>query len=130
MWDLCLSPPDGAATLIMKRPRRKRIRGLTPIDPNGNFLLSRMRSIQRGSIVIVKKFELEILTNLRVLDLPESEKHNFGIMSVCEYDNWKTIRATGMKFGMCSLNIICRFLPNFGQNPSTGSLSVCMSEVM
>ncbi|GBN85499.1 hypothetical protein AVEN_129141-1 [Araneus ventricosus] len=61
------------------------------------FLLSR---IQRESIVIVKKFELEILTNLHVLDIPESEKHNFGIMSVCEHDNSKTIRATGMKFGM------------------------------
>ncbi|GBO22353.1 hypothetical protein AVEN_23115-1 [Araneus ventricosus] len=47
------------------------------------FLLSRIRSIQRESIVIIKKFELEILTNLHVLDLPESEKHNFGIMSVC-----------------------------------------------
>ncbi|GBM11380.1 hypothetical protein AVEN_59048-1, partial [Araneus ventricosus] len=72
------------------------------------FLLSRIRSIQRESIVIVKKFELEILTNLHVLDLPESEKHNFGIMSVCvcvcmcvcvcvcvcvcEHDNSKTIR--------------------------------------
>ncbi|GBN44703.1 hypothetical protein AVEN_44809-1 [Araneus ventricosus] len=38
--------------------------------------------IQRESIVIVKKFEPEILTNLHVLDLPESEKHDFGIMSV------------------------------------------------
>ncbi|GBN32930.1 hypothetical protein AVEN_26926-1 [Araneus ventricosus] len=47
------------------------------------FLLSRIRSTQRESIVIVKKFELEILTNLHVLDLPESEKHNFGIKSVC-----------------------------------------------
>ncbi|GBN68042.1 hypothetical protein AVEN_36310-1 [Araneus ventricosus] len=47
------------------------------------FLLSRIRSIQRESIVIVKRFELEILTNLHVLDLPESEKDNFGIMSVC-----------------------------------------------
>ncbi|GBM44908.1 hypothetical protein AVEN_46115-1 [Araneus ventricosus] len=37
------------------------------------FLLSRIRSIQRENIVIVKKFELEILTNLHVLDLPESE---------------------------------------------------------
>ncbi|GBO11284.1 hypothetical protein AVEN_219613-1 [Araneus ventricosus] len=37
----------------------------------------------KRSIVIVKKFELEILTNLHVLDLPKSEKHNFGIMSVC-----------------------------------------------
>ncbi|GBN92746.1 hypothetical protein AVEN_232214-1 [Araneus ventricosus] len=64
------------------------------------FLLSRVRSTQRESIVIVKKFELQILTNLHVLDLPESEKHNLGIMSVCEQDNSKTIRATGMKFGM------------------------------
>ncbi|GBO24284.1 hypothetical protein AVEN_181450-1 [Araneus ventricosus] len=32
-----------------------------------------MRSIQRESIVIVKRFELENLTNLHVLDLPESE---------------------------------------------------------
>ncbi|GBN02473.1 hypothetical protein AVEN_20775-1 [Araneus ventricosus] len=39
-----------------------------------------------------------MLTNLHVLDLPESEKHNLGIMSVCEHDNSKTIRATGMKF--------------------------------
>ncbi|GBM51371.1 hypothetical protein AVEN_110820-1 [Araneus ventricosus] len=38
--------------------------------------------------VIVKKFELEILTNLYVLDLPESEKHNFRIMPVCL---WNTI---------------------------------------
>ncbi|GBO30931.1 hypothetical protein AVEN_252965-1 [Araneus ventricosus] len=55
------------------------------------FLLSRIRNIQRGSIVIVKKFELGILTNLHVLDLPESEKHNFGIMSVCvcEHDNYQ-----------------------------------------
>ncbi|GBO40028.1 hypothetical protein AVEN_29789-1 [Araneus ventricosus] len=63
------------------------------------FLLSRIRSIQGESIVIVKKFELEILTNLLVLDLPESEKHNFGIMSVCEHDYSKTMRATGMTFG-------------------------------
>ncbi|GBM52298.1 hypothetical protein AVEN_51729-1 [Araneus ventricosus] len=70
------------------------------------FLLSRIRSIQRESIVIVKKFELEIFTDLHVLDLSVSEKHNFGIMSVClsvcvsvcEHDNSKTIRATGMKF--------------------------------
>ncbi|GBM80672.1 hypothetical protein AVEN_264185-1 [Araneus ventricosus] len=47
------------------------------------FLLSRIRSIQRESIVIVKIFELEILTNLHVSDLPESENHNFGIISVC-----------------------------------------------
>ncbi|GBN32634.1 hypothetical protein AVEN_130729-1 [Araneus ventricosus] len=40
-----------------------------------------------------------MLTNLHVLDLPESEKHNLGIMSVREHDNSKTIRATGMKFG-------------------------------
>ncbi|GBM53974.1 hypothetical protein AVEN_18737-1 [Araneus ventricosus] len=39
-----------------------------------------------------------MLTNLHVLDLPQSEKHNCGIMSVCELDNSKTIRATGMKF--------------------------------
>ncbi|GBM77009.1 hypothetical protein AVEN_15482-1 [Araneus ventricosus] len=57
-----------------------------------------MRSKQRESIVIIKKFELEILTNLHVLDLPESEKHNFGFMSVCEHDNSKTIRDKGMKF--------------------------------
>ncbi|GBN50462.1 hypothetical protein AVEN_191527-1 [Araneus ventricosus] len=65
-----------------------------------------------------------MLTNLHVSDLPESEKHNFGIVSVCEHDNSKTIKDTGMKFGMWSLNIICRFLSNVGQNPSTGSLSV------
>ncbi|GBL71493.1 hypothetical protein AVEN_52082-1 [Araneus ventricosus] len=35
------------------------------------------------SVVIVKNFEHEILTNLHVSDLPESEKHNFGLMSVC-----------------------------------------------
>ncbi|GBN01922.1 hypothetical protein AVEN_113794-1 [Araneus ventricosus] len=50
--------------------------------PLGHRGLSRIRSIQRESIVIAKKFELEILTNLHVLDLPESEKRNFGIMSV------------------------------------------------
>ncbi|GBM35167.1 hypothetical protein AVEN_140764-1 [Araneus ventricosus] len=61
-------------------------------------LLSRVRSIQKESIVIAKKFELEILTNLHVLDLPESEKHNFGIIPVCEHDNSKTIRDMGMKF--------------------------------
>ncbi|GBL89240.1 RNA-directed DNA polymerase from mobile element jockey [Araneus ventricosus] len=90
--------------------------------------------VQRESIVIVKKFELEILTNLHVLDLPDSEKHNFGIMSVCvcvcEHDNSQTIRATGIKFGMWSLNIICRFLSNFGQNPSTGILSVSIFDNM
>ncbi|GBN66697.1 hypothetical protein AVEN_225118-1 [Araneus ventricosus] len=69
-----------------------------PLDRIQQFLLSRIRSIQRESIVIVKKFELEILTNFHVLHLPESEKHNFGIMSVCEHDNSKTIRATRMKF--------------------------------
>ncbi|GBN05476.1 hypothetical protein AVEN_240467-1 [Araneus ventricosus] len=40
-----------------------------PIKSYGSFLISRIRSIQRESIVIVKKFELEILTNLHVLDL-------------------------------------------------------------
>ncbi|GBM75819.1 hypothetical protein AVEN_239305-1, partial [Araneus ventricosus] len=38
-----------------------------------------------------------MLTNLHVLDLRESEEHNFGIMSVCEHDNSKTIGATGLK---------------------------------
>ncbi|GBM02317.1 hypothetical protein AVEN_13774-1, partial [Araneus ventricosus] len=61
-----------------------------------------MRSIQRESIAIFKKFELEFFTNLHVLDLPESEEHKFGILSVCvsdyEHDNSKTVRATGMKF--------------------------------
>ncbi|GBO08384.1 hypothetical protein AVEN_122769-1 [Araneus ventricosus] len=47
-----------------------------------------------------------MLTNLQALDLPESEKHNFEIMSVCEHDNSKTMRATGLKFGLWSLNII------------------------
>ncbi|CAL1266637.1 unnamed protein product [Larinioides sclopetarius] len=78
----------------------------------------------RESIVIVKKFELEILTNLHVLDLPESEKHNFGIMSVCEHDNSKTIIATKLKFGMWFLYMICKILSNFEQNPPTGSMSV------
>ncbi|GBL63546.1 hypothetical protein AVEN_185267-1 [Araneus ventricosus] len=70
------------------------------------FLLSLIGSVQRESIVIVKKFELEILTNLHVVDLSESDKHNFGFISVCvcvsvcEHDNSKTIRARGMKFGM------------------------------
>ncbi|GBL96786.1 hypothetical protein AVEN_118926-1 [Araneus ventricosus] len=75
---------------------------IQPLKPHEILLLSRLRSIQRESIVIVKKFELEILTNLHVLDLPESEKHNFGIMFVCEHDNSKTIRATGMELGMWS----------------------------
>ncbi|CAL1288634.1 unnamed protein product, partial [Larinioides sclopetarius] len=64
------------------------------------------------SIVIVKKFELEILTNLHVLDLPESEKHNFGIMSVClsvcEHDNSKSIIATRLKLGCCFLLLLAR----------------------
>ncbi|GBM04087.1 hypothetical protein AVEN_247956-1 [Araneus ventricosus] len=63
------------------------------------FLLSPIRSIQRESTAIFKKFELEILTDLHVLDLTEIEKHNFGIMSVCEHDYSKTIRATGFTFG-------------------------------
>ncbi|GBM62781.1 hypothetical protein AVEN_41508-1 [Araneus ventricosus] len=37
---------------------------------------------------------------------PESEKHNFGIVSVCEYDNSKTILATMMKFCVWPLHII------------------------
>ncbi|GBN83296.1 hypothetical protein AVEN_233615-1 [Araneus ventricosus] len=69
-----------------------------------SLLLSRIRRIQRESIVIVKKFQLDILTHLHVLDLPETEKHSFRIMSVylsvSEHDNSKTVRATGMKFGM------------------------------
>ncbi|GBN40875.1 hypothetical protein AVEN_70913-1 [Araneus ventricosus] len=69
------------------------------------FLLSHIRSTQRESIVIVKRFELVILTNFHVLDLPESEKHNFGIMPVCEQDNSKTIRATGMKFELYNLGV-------------------------
>ncbi|GBN59957.1 hypothetical protein AVEN_164461-1 [Araneus ventricosus] len=77
------------------QPVPSQLRGLNLLLP---FLLSRILSIQRESIVIVQKFELEILTNLHVLDLPESEKHNFGIMSVFEHDNSKTIIATGMKF--------------------------------
>ncbi|GBN75857.1 hypothetical protein AVEN_101840-1 [Araneus ventricosus] len=44
-----------------------------------------------------------MLTNLHVLDLPESEKHNFGIVSVCEHDNSKTIRDTGVKFALMDL---------------------------
>ncbi|GBN52173.1 hypothetical protein AVEN_214007-1, partial [Araneus ventricosus] len=64
-----------------------------------DFLLSRIRSIQRESIVIVKKtrFKPEILTNLHVLDLPKNTILELCV-SVCEHDNSKTIRATGMKF--------------------------------
>ncbi|GBM78976.1 Nuclear valosin-containing protein-like [Araneus ventricosus] len=40
-----------------------------------------------------------MFTNLHVLDFPESEKYDFGIMSVCEHDNSKTVRPRGMKFG-------------------------------
>ncbi|GBM45774.1 hypothetical protein AVEN_208092-1 [Araneus ventricosus] len=51
-------------------------------------LLSRIRSIQRKDIVIVEKFNLEILMDLRVLDLPEWEKNfwNYVCQSECEYD--------------------------------------------
>ncbi|GBN74341.1 hypothetical protein AVEN_273469-1 [Araneus ventricosus] len=81
------------------------------------FLLSRIPSIQRESIVIVKKFELEILTNPHVLDLPEPEKHNSGIMSlcvsVCEHDNSKTIGATEIKFGSTTASVkISHSLPD------------------
>jgi len=72
------------------------------------------------SIVIIKTFEFEILTNLHVLDLPESEKHNFGTMSVC----WYAVVAH-KPFGMWSLYIILKILSNFEQNPHTGSMSVC-----
>lgn len=48
------------------------------------FLLPRTPNIHREDIVIVNKFEFEMLTNLYFLD---SGKHNFGIMSVCEHDN-------------------------------------------
>ncbi|GBN50463.1 Inverted formin-2 [Araneus ventricosus] len=41
-----------------------------------------------------------MLTNLHVLDLPEYEKHNLGILSVCEHENSKTMRAKGMKFAL------------------------------
>ncbi|GBM94838.1 hypothetical protein AVEN_85741-1 [Araneus ventricosus] len=51
---------------------------------------SKIGTVLIQSIVIFIKLELEILTNLHVLDLPESEKHNFGIMSVCEHDSTKT----------------------------------------
>ncbi|GBN34395.1 FERM and PDZ domain-containing protein 4, partial [Araneus ventricosus] len=59
-----------------------------------------MRSKQRESIVIVKKFELEILTNLHVLDLPESEKHNFGIVSV----NTITRKLLELRDEICHVN--------------------------
>ncbi|GBM69582.1 hypothetical protein AVEN_261648-1 [Araneus ventricosus] len=87
--------------LFLKRLRdnaaRKRLSAQKQTNLD-SFLLSRIPSIQRENIVIVKKFELQILMNLHVLDLPESDKHNFGIMSVClsvcEHDKSKTIRAT------------------------------------
>lgn len=37
----------------------------------------------KETIVIVKKFELNILTNPRISNLHEFEKHIPGIMSVC-----------------------------------------------
>ncbi|GBM31641.1 hypothetical protein AVEN_50427-1 [Araneus ventricosus] len=78
----------------------KGIVGLSTRSTN-YFLHSRIRSIQSESIVVVKKFELEILTNLHVLDLPESKNTILELgLSVSELDNSKTIRATGMKFGM------------------------------
>ncbi|GBM78715.1 hypothetical protein AVEN_49940-2 [Araneus ventricosus] len=51
---------------------------------NDSDLSSRIGCIQRECDVIVKKSsDLNILMNFHVLDLPESEKHNFGIVFVC-----------------------------------------------
>ncbi|GBM34845.1 hypothetical protein AVEN_208047-1 [Araneus ventricosus] len=61
---------------------------------------SALSRLERESVVIVEKFRLEMLSNLHVSDLPESEEHDFGIMSVWEHDNSKTIRVTGVKFGV------------------------------
>ncbi|GBN41798.1 hypothetical protein AVEN_192459-1 [Araneus ventricosus] len=58
-----------------------------------------------------------MLTNLHVLDLPDSEKHNLGIMSVCEHDNSNTMRATGMKFGRdVTWNDLAHSWPIFSPN--------------
>ncbi|GBN89012.1 hypothetical protein AVEN_29978-1 [Araneus ventricosus] len=88
----CRSSDGGNASRLVWDHRAAEKRNAVKKFGHG-LLLSRIRSLQRESIVIVKKFELEILTNLHVLDLPKSEKRNFGIMSVCEHDNSKTIRA-------------------------------------
>ncbi|GBO02956.1 hypothetical protein AVEN_69724-1 [Araneus ventricosus] len=66
------------------------------------LLVSRVRSIQRESIAIVKKLDLGILTNPHVLDLPESKKKTILELSVsvCEHDNSKTVIDGEMKFGM------------------------------
>ncbi|GBM79937.1 hypothetical protein AVEN_239934-1 [Araneus ventricosus] len=51
---------------------------------NDSDLSSRIGCIQRECDVIVKKSsDLNILMNLHVLDLTESEKHNFGIVFLC-----------------------------------------------
>ncbi|GBO14097.1 hypothetical protein AVEN_251313-1 [Araneus ventricosus] len=60
-----------------------------------------------------------MLTNLHVLDLPESEKHDFGIMSVCEHDNSKTIRATRMEFGNPSIDQYLSFQKDSFSNSPT-----------
>ncbi|GBO28077.1 hypothetical protein AVEN_267248-1 [Araneus ventricosus] len=65
-----------------------------------------------------------MLTNLYVLDLPEFEKHNFGIMSVCEHDNSKTVRPRGTKFDTSyegfhpHVPIHLRQLPDLAKVPS------------
>ncbi|GBO05274.1 hypothetical protein AVEN_33033-1 [Araneus ventricosus] len=81
------SPPHAREKLMRSREkcRQQFVKGarklkVRKVPLSSGFSLSRIR---RESIVIVKKFELEISTDLHVLDLPESEKHNSGIMSVC-----------------------------------------------
>ncbi|GBM47897.1 hypothetical protein AVEN_75320-1 [Araneus ventricosus] len=59
---------------------------------------TRIRSIQRESIVIVKRFRTRDFDESPRFEPPESEKHNFGTMSVCEHDNSKTITARVMTF--------------------------------
>ncbi|GBO01826.1 hypothetical protein AVEN_255444-1 [Araneus ventricosus] len=48
------------------------------------FLFSRIRSLQSESIAIVEKFALEILRILHAFYVPESEKDDFGIISIEE----------------------------------------------
>lgn len=71
------------------------------------YRVAAMVCLSRIRLVVIKKFDLEVLINIHVLNVPESEKKNsFRIMSVCvsvnvcEHNNSKTKKARGIKFGI------------------------------
>ncbi|GBN45993.1 hypothetical protein AVEN_49870-1 [Araneus ventricosus] len=86
-------------------PTFPHIRGVVEMERNGtafrhNFFPSSCMKYTKRKYCNRQKIRTRDFDESPRFRLPQSEKYNFGIMSVCEHDNSKTIKARGMEFGM------------------------------